>query len=228
MMAVFNEASILNDEILKLGEDQSSSLIDDVKFEVDDCKSRLDEYLMERKDDASSIATWVQHQQQFFEPYINQELDDVVNKFSSMSIHHEEKKSRPKETDFPADTLKRSDLKKIYESRRLARNDVDFWIDNCDEVEASESTEQPNNPDQAFTSWIIQQSLPRIQIPFFDGYPTEWVPFIVKFYDMIQKQKYLTGTQKNTYLLQHLRGEAKDLFKVMVTTIVVTSALSNV
>ena len=56
---------------------------------------------------------------------------------------------------------------------------------------------------------MVQQALPRIQIPFFDGYPSIWVEFIVKFQDLLHQQKYLTNIQRITFILQHLHGEAK-------------------
>ena len=58
-------------------------------------------------------------------------------------------------------------------------------------------------------SWMVQQALPRIQIAFFDGSPSIWVEFIVKFRDLVHQQKYLTNIQRMTYLLQHLHVEAK-------------------
>ena len=58
-------------------------------------------------------------------------------------------------------------------------------------------------------SWMVQQALQRIQIPFFDGSPSILVEFIVKFRDLVHQQKYLTNIQRMTYLLQNLRGEAK-------------------
>ena len=55
----------------------------------------------------------------------------------------------------------------------------------------------------------MQQSLPRIQIPVFDGSPTKWLEFVVKFKDLVNDPHYLNNTQRMTYLLQHLEGEAK-------------------
>ena len=53
-------------------------------------------------------------------------------------------------------------------------------------------------------SWLMQQNLPRMQIPVFDGSPTKWLDFVVKFKDLVHDLQFLTNTQRMTYLLQHL------------------------
>ena len=58
-------------------------------------------------------------------------------------------------------------------------------------------------------TWLIQQTLPRIQIPDFDGSPLLWVEFVTKFRDIVHNPAYLNDVQHKTYLLQHLKGEAK-------------------
>ena len=55
-------------------------------------------------------------------------------------------------------------------------------------------------------TWLIQQNLPRIQIPVFDGSPTKWLEFVVKFKDLVHDPQFLTNTQIMTYLLQQLEG----------------------
>ena len=63
--------------------------------------------------------------------------------------------------------------------------------------------------DEATMTWLIQQSLPRFEIPYFDGSSTQWVDFIIKFLDLVHQQTYLSFTQRSVYLLQQLRGEAR-------------------
>ena len=58
-------------------------------------------------------------------------------------------------------------------------------------------------------SWMIQQYLPKTQLPTFRGAPTDWVEFIVKFRDIVHVQPYLTYIHKNHMLHQHLDGEPK-------------------
>ena len=55
----------------------------------------------------------------------------------------------------------------------------------------------------------MQQNLPRILIPVFDGSPTKWLEFAIKFKYLVHDLQFLTNTQRMTYLLQHLEGEAK-------------------
>ena len=63
--------------------------------------------------------------------------------------------------------------------------------------------------------WTIYQShaccnnLPRIQVPVYDGSPTKWLEFVVKFKDLVHDLQFLTNTQRMTYLLPNLEGEAK-------------------
>ena len=58
-------------------------------------------------------------------------------------------------------------------------------------------------------SWMVQQYLPKVELPLFDGSPLDWVDFIVKFRDVVHNQPYLSDDQKNQLLLQHLRAEAR-------------------
>ena len=58
-------------------------------------------------------------------------------------------------------------------------------------------------------TWLIQQNLPRTQLPVFDGSATKWLEFVVKFKDLFHDLQFLTNTQRVTYLLQHLEGEGK-------------------
>ena len=63
--------------------------------------------------------------------------------------------------------------------------------------------------DHLSVTWLLQQNLPRIQVPIYDGSPTKCLEFVVKFKDLVHGLQFLTNTQKMTYLLQHLEGEAK-------------------
>ena len=58
----------------------------------------------------------------------------------------------------------------------------------------------------------MQQNLPRIQIPVFDGSPTKCLEFVVKFKDLVHDLQFLTNIQRMTYLLQHL--ECKEIMAV--------------
>ena len=96
-------------------------------------------------------------------------------------------------------------------SRRVAQNDVDSWID---ELDPSRCSVMPNltsgvGPD-TFMSWMVQQYLPKIELPVFDGAPLDWVDFVIKFRDIVHRQPYLADSQRHQLLQQHLRGEAKS------------------
>ena len=94
-------------------------------------------------------------------------------------------------------------------------NDVDAWIDHLDE---NIPTRPPNpgvnpvNPDVA-VGFLVQQQLPRQEIPKFNGSPTTWVDFITKFRDVVHNQPYLNDSQRSLQLLQHLTGQPQKAVK---------------
>ena len=96
----------------------------------------------------------------------------------------------------------------------LNKNEVDSWID---ELEPGKSSLVPDLTSgvgpHTLMAWMVQQYLPKVELPNFDGAPLEWVDFIVKFRDIVHKQPYLTDSQRHQTLNQHLRGEAKSSVK---------------
>ena len=58
-------------------------------------------------------------------------------------------------------------------------------------------------------AWLLQQNLPRIQIPLFNGSPFTWVEFVTKCEDIVHNQSYLINSQKLHYLQQHVTGESR-------------------
>ena len=58
-------------------------------------------------------------------------------------------------------------------------------------------------------AWLLQQNVPRIQRPLFNGSPFTWVEFVTKFKDIVHDQSYLNNSQKLHYLQQHVTGEGK-------------------
>ena len=58
-------------------------------------------------------------------------------------------------------------------------------------------------------TYLVQQNLPRTQLPTFDGSPTQWVNFITKFRDVVHQQQYLNDTQRCLHLMQQLLGPAE-------------------
>lgn len=63
--------------------------------------------------------------------------------------------------------------------------------------------------EDSLATWFVQQGLPRIYIPWFDGSATHYVDFITSFRDLVHNQEYLSTTQKCIYLHQHVKGEAR-------------------
>ena len=70
---------------------------------------------------------------------------------------------------------------------------------------------------EVLMSWSINQYLPKVQIPTFDGAALDWVEFITKFYEVVHRQEYLSDTQRNQLLGQHLKGDAKRAVKGFAT-----------
>ena len=87
---------------------------------------------------------------------------------------------------------------------------VDAWIDNLPLVEANHilQTNQSLSSLDVTQRWLVNQNLPRITIPKFDGSPLKWVQFVVHFKEMVHLQPFLSSAQRVAYLLQHLQGDA--------------------
>ena len=87
---------------------------------------------------------------------------------------------------------------------------MDSWIDDLDMNRASAPCGiTPGITADVTMGYLVQQSLPRVQIPEFDGSASLWIEFITKFRDMVHLPAYLSDSQRKTYLIQHLGGKAK-------------------
>ena len=91
------------------------------------------------------------------------------------------------------------------------QNQVDSWIDDLtvNNVVVVPNPLDNNRENDIAMGFFIQQSLPRMDVPVFEGSPFAWVEFITKFRDLIHDQPYLTVLRKSTLLIQHLEGEPK-------------------
>ena len=85
---------------------------------------------------------------------------------------------------------------------------VDSWIDVLT-VNDIVARPDPNAENEIAMGFFIQQSLPRLTIPVFDGSPLVWLEFVSRFKDLVHDQPYLTVLRKSTLLLQHLDKQAK-------------------
>ena len=67
--------------------------------------------------------------------------------------------------------------------RSTEANDVDSWIDDLDEADTGEVSLTGGDAlnANAMVGWMVQQHLPIMELPTFNGTPHEWVNFIVKF-----------------------------------------------
>ena len=92
---------------------------------------------------------------------------------------------------------------------------MDSWIDELDPNRAYDPLNVNGGgvSSNVLMASLIQQQLPKIDIPFFDGSPLQWVEFIVTFKDVVHDQPFLSDKQRNHILLQRLCGDAKRAVK---------------
>ena len=92
-------------------------------------------------------------------------------------------------------------------------NEVDSWIDDLELNRRNDSLDANSGAisSSVLMASLIQQQLPKVEIPPFDGSPLNWVEFIVKFRDVVHEQPYLNDKQRNQQLLQHLPQSLKKL-----------------
>ena len=85
---------------------------------------------------------------------------------------------------------------------------VDDWIDELRPYETQNLSRNATNQDITM-AWILQQNLPRMEIPTFNRSPLQWVEFVIKFKEIMHNHVYLNNSQKLHYLKQHVSGLAK-------------------
>ena len=97
-------------------------------------------------------------------------------------------------------------------------NDVDSWIDFLDvnRIQQPMSVANGGVTSNVLMASLMQQYLPKVEIPVFDGSPLMWVEFIVKFRDVVHNQPHLNDKQRNQQLIQHLRDDAKRAVKEFI------------
>ena len=57
---------------------------------------------------------------------------------------------------------------------------IDAWIEELSLHEKQNLSRNTINQDIT-VAWLLQQNLPRIEIPTFNGSPLKWVEFVIKF-----------------------------------------------
>ncbi|XP_066927410.1 uncharacterized protein [Clytia hemisphaerica] len=137
----------------------------------------------------------------------------VIPKRKGTSVRQEEGHDQQHQTEHHKEmpSVRASGQDKLLQmhhskTHKHKEDSIDSWIDHLDplnEEEILENTKTVNITMQM----LIQQRLPRLTIPNFDGTPELWVDFISKFYDMVHKQPFLDPFQKHAHLIQNLHGE---------------------
>ena len=63
---------------------------------------------------------------------------------------------------------------------------VDYWIGMPNAHDLSKTYKSPTtaSPDVPMM-WLVQQNLPRMEVPEFIGNPIKWVDFVIKFKEMV-------------------------------------------
>ena len=102
-----------------------------------------------------------------------------------------------------------------YEDISIALNEVDSWIDMLNAHDLSKKQKSPTTASLDIPMmWIVQQSLPRMEVPKFNGNPMKWVEFVIKFKELVQD---LTVNQRFIFLMQYVKGKAKRAIQVFST-----------
>ena len=136
---------------------------------------------------------------------------DIPTDFPSQSQRH--KTSSRKDLTWDASCLEVASLN--HDENVTLMNEADSWIDMLDVFDTTVKTEtQPLQNTEISMAWILQQSLPRMKVPIFDGNPLQWVEFITQYKEIVHDQAYLTNNQKFIYLMEHVDGETKRALQV--------------
>ena len=80
----------------------------------------------------------------------------------------------------------------VYEDISIALNEVDSWIDLRNTHDLSKTYKSPTAASSDIPMiWLVQQSLPKMEVPKFNGDPMKWVEFVMKFRELAHDQVYL-------------------------------------
>ena len=245
LLYVQKEAKDINQSLEELQED-TEDWMDEINFQVDNIKAKIDEYLELRKEDAPSetgTSPWLfakfmeDDPEEDFQPNEISKLtsngvqSNVTNMTTNTMTVSSGNPLNPNlgYTSYPyrtSTTFSKGFDKQLYSVPHRSRvdptpfqlmslpkphvlqNQVDSWIDELDATKPPPVTND-NKMEDSLATWFVQQGLPRIRIPWFDGSPAHYVEFITSFRDLVHDQGYLSTLQKCTYLHQAVRGEVK-------------------
>ena len=106
----------------------------------------------------------------------------------------------------------------VYEDISIALNEVDFWIDLHNLCDLSKTYKSPTAASSDIPMMrLVQQSLPKMEVPKFNGNPMKWVEFVISSENLLMIRCILTVNQKFIFLMQHVEGEAKGVIQVFST-----------
>ena len=103
---------------------------------------------------------------------------DKVNYFNEKKQRKSQPDSRLRNTI----TMDLSDDYSVYKKEEELSGDA--WIDQLN-AHDMERPVKSTSMDHLSMTWLMQQNLPRIQTPVFDGSPTKWLEFVVMFKDLV-------------------------------------------
>ena len=240
MLEVRKDAKDINQKLEDLGED-TENWMDDLDYQVDSIKAKMEEYIESRQADPPSEpgGSWLLGR--FLQTDIEEDASKLQMRMNAVSIGQEHApvvSSNSSTTIAPTPTVYTSaattfsagfnkpintntfrqrvdptpfqlmNATKTKDFVAKESNQVDSWIDQLDVAKP------PHDPtvgklDNSLATWFVQQGLPRIRIPWFDGTPSNYVDFITSFRDLVHNQDYLSTLQRCVYLHQAVRGEVK-------------------
>ena len=197
------------------GIDNTSSLDDDVPKETD-IRSNLDirdQYDEQSHHEEVKPATTVKHpmrppQHHFNTGSMSAATPSYVPLYPSNSTQHMPSTSpSTKPKVYFVDPLKQPPSG----GASSVKNEVDSWIDELDPMKPKKSAKMKDDAmSEHMMSFFVQQSLPRMEIPEFDGSASLYIEFMTKIKDLVHDQPFLSDVQRSTQLIQRLKGEAKQ------------------
>ena len=105
-----------------------------------------------------------------------------------------------------------------YEDISISLNEVYSWTDMPNALDLSKIYESSTAVSSDVPMmWLVQRSLPRMEVPEFSCNPMKWVEFAIRFKELVHDKDYLTVNEKFIFLMHHVEDEAKRTIQVFST-----------
>ena len=132
----------------------------------------------------------------------SQQTSGTVNNLGSADAHH-------------SDTSSSSSPSQANTAPVQPKSGMDEWID---ELVIGSETKLPSNSSSHELAQVIarlemQQDLPKVDIPKFDGSPILWPRFVEQFFVHVHSRPGLSDSRRMDLLQSHVTGEAKQLIQ---------------